>query len=152
MTSRVNPFGNHFGLLRPMIDFSMAAQEGLDPTIVELVKIRASQINGCARCLLMHTQDARKNGESEERIYLLDGWRESSLYSDRERAVLAWTEAVTRIEGTGAPDDAYEALKDHFSEEEQIKITLLIAAINGWNRLNVGLRIKHATMPARKAA
>jgi AhpD family alkylhydroperoxidase len=152
MTSRANPFGAYFGLMKPLIDFGTLVEEGLDPTLAELIKIRASQINGCARCLVMHTSDARKNGESEERIYLLDAWRESSLYSDRERAVLGWTEALTRVEETGAPDEAYEGLKAHFSEEEQIRITLLISAINSWNRVNVGLRIKHATVPARKAA
>jgi AhpD family alkylhydroperoxidase len=152
MTSRANLFGSHFGLVQPLIDFAISAQDGLDPTLAELIKIRASQINGCARCLLMHTSDARKNGETEERIYLLDGWRESSLYSDRERAVLGWTEALTRVEETGAPDEAYEQLSAHFSEEEQIKITLLIAAINSWNRLNVGFRVKHATVATRKAA
>jgi AhpD family alkylhydroperoxidase len=152
MTSRANPFGAHFGLMKPLIDFGTLVEEGLDPKLAELIKIRASQINGCARCLVMHSSDARKNGESEERIYLLDAWRESSLYSDRERAVLGWTEALTRAEETGAPDEAYEGLKAHFSEEEQIRITLLISAINSWNRVNVGLRIKHATVPARKAA
>ena len=152
MTSRANLFGTHFGLVKPLIDFGTLAEDGLDPTVAEFIKIRASQINGCSRCLLMHTSDARKNGETEERIYLLNGWRESSLYSDRERAALGWTEALTRVEETGAPDEAYEALKAHFSEEEQIRITLLIAAINSWNRLNVGLRVKHAAVPTRKAA
>ena len=128
------------------------AKTGIEPSLIELVKIRASQINGCAFCLHMHTTDARKHGETELRLHLLNAWRESPLYSDRERAALAWTEALTRVEETGAPDEAYEGLKAHFSEEEQIRITLLIAAINSWNRLNVGLRIKHATVPARKAA
>jgi AhpD family alkylhydroperoxidase len=152
MTSRANLFGTHFSLVKPLIDFGNLAEDGLDPTVAELIKIRASPINGCARCLLMHTSDARKDGETEERIYLLNGWRDSSLYSDRERAALGWTEALTRVEETGASDEAYDALKAHFSEEEQIRITLLIAAINGWNRLNVGLRVKHAAVPTRKAA
>lgn len=152
MTSRLNPFGAHYGAMKPLIDFGTAAEEGLDPTIAELVKIRASQINGCAPCLMMHTRDARQNGEAEERIYMLDAWRDSSFYSERERAVLNWTEALTRVHETGAPDEAYEALKTHFSEEEQIKITLLIAAINGFNRVNVGFRVKHPGTAVRKAA
>ena len=100
----------------------------------------------------MHTRDARKNGETEERIFLLDAWRESSLFDDRERAVLAWTEALTCIRETGAPDDVYEALKANFTEEEQIKITLLIGAINAFNRVNVGFRIRHPGSAAKKAA
>ena len=141
-----------FHAMKPLIDFGTSAQHGLDPMTIELIKIRASQINGCAKCLLMHTRDARENGETEERIYLLDAWRDSSLYSDRERAVLAWTEALTRVDETGAPDEAYEMLKMHFSEEEQIKITLVIAAINCFNRLNVGFRVKHPTVVTQKAA
>ncbi|WP_137391048.1 carboxymuconolactone decarboxylase family protein [Rhodoligotrophos defluvii] len=152
MTSRPNPFATRFDLIQPLIDFGKSSQEGLDPAIQELVKIRASQINGCGKCLQMHVSDARRNGETEERIYMLDAWRESSLYSDSERAVLAWTEALTRVEQTGAPDEAYEALKSHFSEEEQIKITLLIAAINAFNRVNIGLRVRSVVPGGRKAA
>ena len=105
---------------------------------MELVKIRASQINGCAFCLDMHAAEARKAGETEQRLYLLDAWRDSPLYSDRERAALAWTEALTRLADKGAPDDVYQALKSHFSDEEQVALTLLIVTINGWNRLQVG--------------
>jgi AhpD family alkylhydroperoxidase len=108
------------------------------------VKIRASQINGCASCLHMHTAAARKNGESEERLYLLDAWRESPLYSERERAALGWTEALTRVSETHAPDDVYRALQAQFTEEEQqVVLTLLIVAINGWNRIQVGFRAVH---------
>ena len=96
MTSRPNPFATHFDLVKPLVDFGNYSQEGIDPTLVELIKIRASQINGCGACLFMHTRDARKNGETEERIFLLNAWRESPLFSDREGAVLAWTEALTR--------------------------------------------------------
>ena len=96
----------------------------------------------------MHTRDARKNGETD--IFLLDAWRESSLFDDRERAVLAWTEALTRIRETGAPDAVYEALKANFTEEEQIKITLLIGAINAFNRVNVGFRIRHPGSEAKR--
>lgn len=152
MTSRPNPFASHYPLIKPLIDFGNAAQEGLDETIVELVKMRASQINGCAACLFMHTRDARKNGETEERIFLLDAWRESSFYSERERAVLAWTDALTQLNETAVPDEAYETLKAHFSEEDQLKITLLVGAINAFNRLNVGFHVQHPTATGRKAA
>ena len=105
---------------------------------MELVKIRASQINGCAVCLHMHTTSARKLGETQECLYLLDAWRESPLYSERERAALAWTEALTRVSETHAPDDVYRALQAEFTEEEQVTLTLLIVTINGWNRIQVG--------------
>ncbi len=152
MTSRLNPAAKHFDLIKPLIGFALSSQEGVDPTLAELIKIRASQINGCARCLHMHTHDARKHGETEERLYLLDAWRESALYTERERAALGWTEALTRLYDTGAPDDAYEALKAQFTEEEQIRITLLICAINAFNRLNVGFRVKQPAEAGRAAA
>ncbi len=151
MTSRLNPYEAHFGLIQPLIDFSNYAQEGLDRKLAELVKIRASQINGCAACLLFHTHDARKNGETEQRLNLLAGWRESPLFNDRERAALGWTEALTRLHETGAPDNAYQAVRAQFTPEEQIKLTLLIGAINGFNRMNVGFRVQ-APAAERKAA
>jgi len=126
-------------------------QDGLEDSLMELVKIRASQINGCAFCLHMHTAEARKKGETEERLFLLDAWRESPLYSARERAALAWTEALTLVAETRASDEAYEALQAQFSEEEQVKLTLLIVAINGWNRVQVGFRGVHP-VAERKAA
>jgi AhpD family alkylhydroperoxidase len=107
------------------------------------VKIRASQINGCANCLHMHTADARKAGETEERIYLLNAWRESLLFTPRERAALAWTEALTLLSETHAPDADYEALQAHFTPKEQVDLTLLIGVINTWNRLAVGFRAVH---------
>jgi AhpD family alkylhydroperoxidase len=140
MTPRPDPFASRYDLVKPLIEFGNCANEGIDSILAEVIKIRASQINGCGACLFMHTRDARKKGETEERIYMLDAWRESPLYSDRERAALAWTEDLTRVDRTGAPDESYESLKAHFSEEEQIKITLLIGAINAFNRLNVGFR------------
>ena len=152
MTSRANPFQSHFPLIQPLIDYSTAAQQGLDPALVELVKIRASQINGCARCLVMHAHDARKNGETEERLLLLDAWRESSFYTERERAALAWTEALTFVHETGAPDDVYDSLQAHFDEKELIQLTLLIGAINAFNRLNVGFHAPHGAARGRKAA
>ena len=113
---------------------------GLDRSLIELVKTRASQINGCAFCINMHTADARKHGESEARLYLLNAWRESPVYTDRERAALAWTEAVTLISETHAPDDLYEEVRRHFSEAETVNLTMLIATINAWNRLAISFR------------
>ena len=152
MTSRPNPVASHFELVRPLIDYGNLSQERLDPILAELLKLRASQINGCGQCLYFHLDGARRHGESEERIIMLDAWRESPLFDDRERAALAWAEALTRIDREGAPDNVYEALKAHFSEEEQIRITLLVGAINAFNRLNVGFRIRHPAAVGRKAA
>lgn len=119
------------------------ASSGLDPVLMELVRLRASQINGCAYCIHMHSTDLRRRGEPEMRLYMLDAWRDSSLYSERERAALGWTEALTRLAETKAPDVDYEALSKAFSEEEQVQLTLLIGAINSWNRLQVGFRAAH---------
>lgn len=144
MTPRLNPFAAAPAAMKAWLDYgNTVLQCGLEPSLMELVKIRASQINGCARCLHMHTAEAREHGETEERLYLLDAWRESPLYSERERAALAWTEAVTLLPQTHAPDDVYEALKTQFSDEEQVTLTLLIVTINGWNRLGVGFRGVH---------
>jgi AhpD family alkylhydroperoxidase len=121
---------------RAMIN--LAATSSFEPSLSELVKLRASQINGCANCINLHATDARANGETEQRIYLLPAWREAPCYTDRERAALAWTEALTRLsEGNGLAS-AYETLKAQFTEEEQLKLTLMINIINGWNRIAVG--------------
>ncbi|HEY5802614.1 MAG TPA: carboxymuconolactone decarboxylase family protein [Lysobacter sp.] len=113
---------------------------GIDPVLLELVKLRASQINGCAYCVDMHSSDARKRGESERRLYAVAVWREAPFFTDRERAALAWTESLTLIAQTGAPDADYEWLCQHFDERERVDLTLAINAINGWNRLAVGFR------------
>lgn len=113
---------------------------GLEPGLIDLVKMRASQINGCAFCLDMHSRHARRRGETEQRLYLLNAWREVPLYSPRERAALAWTEALTRIAETHAPDADYAELCRHFSEREIVDLTTLIGLINLWNRLAIGLR------------
>jgi len=142
MNPRLNPLAVSPKLLQLMVEFGTKVQEaGLEKSLMHLVKIRASQINGCGRCLEMHTREARKSGESEERLYLLDAWRESPLYSPRERAALAWTEALTLVASTRAPDDAYEQLKAEFNDEDSVKLTMLIGVINGWNRLSVGYRL-----------
>jgi AhpD family alkylhydroperoxidase len=144
MTPRLNPFAAAPALMRSWLDFGNGIlKSGLEDSLMELVKIRASQISGCAFCLHMHTASARKLGESEERLYLLDAWRESPLYSERERAALAWTEALTLLSETHAPDSAYQALQAQFTEKEQVTLTLLIIAINGWNRIQVGFRAVH---------
>ena len=117
---------------------SVAVNSSLEHSLTHLVKIRASQINGCANCINMHTAEARAQGESEQRIYLLSAWREAPCYTDRERAALGWTEALTRLSEGHAHAAAYEALKGEFTEEEQVKLTLMINVINGWNRLAVG--------------
>ncbi len=120
------------------------ARCGLEKSLAELIKMRVSQINGCAFCLDMHSRDARDNGESEQRLYLLNAWRESSLYSDRERAALAWAEAVTRVASSHPPDASFDALRAHFSDEEAVNLTVLICQINSWNRLAIGFGYQHA--------
>ena len=152
MTPRLNAFAAAPTPMKSWLDFSQGLkQNGLEASLMDLVVTRASQINGCAFCLDMHTADARKRGETEQRLYLLDAWRDSPLYNDRERAALAWTEALTLVAETRAPDDVYEALKTQFSEEEQVKLTLMIVAINGWNRIQVGFRAIHPIEQRRAA-
>ena len=140
MTVKMNPYAAAPALMkewqRTSIALTVAA--GLEPSINELVKIRASQINGCANCINLHATEARANGETEQRIYLLAAWREAPCYTDRERAALAWTDALTRLSHGDEHSAAYETLKAHFSEEEQVKLTALINIINGWNRFAVG--------------
>jgi len=152
MTPRLNPFAVAPATMKSWLDFGQSIpQNGLEDSLMELVKIRASQINGCAMCLHMHTASARKGGETEERLYLLDAWRESPLYSARERAALAWTEALTLVSETHAPDDVYRALQAQFTEKEQVTLTLLIVVINGWNRIQVGFRAVHPVGQPRAA-
>jgi AhpD family alkylhydroperoxidase len=118
---------------------------GLERSLIELVKLRASQINGCAYCIDMHTKDARAAGETEQRLYLLDAWRESPFYSPRERAALAWTEAVTRVSETHVPDEVYEEARQHFSEKELVDLNWVVVAINAWNRLQISFRVPPGT-------
>ncbi len=113
---------------------------GLEHSLLDLVKTRASQINGCAYCLDMHTKDARAGGETEQRLYTLSAWRETSFFTERERAALAWTEAITRVWECHVPDAEYEAARAHFSEKELVDLTLAIVTINGWNRLAIAFR------------
>ena len=118
----------------------VVVSSSLEPRLLELVKVRASQINGCASCLDIHTKDARAIGEDEQRLNLVAAWRDASCFSERERAALAWSEAVTLLSETDAPDDVYDALRPVFSEAEIVALTLAIGLINVWNRLNVGFR------------
>ena len=141
---RLNPFAAAPELMQSFLEYGNGLlKNGLEDSLMELVKIRASQINRCAFCLNMHTAAAREHGDTEQRLYLLDAWRESPLYTRRERAALAWTDALTLLPGTGAPDDVYQELQSAFTPEEQVKLTLLIVAINGWNRIQVGFRAVH---------
>jgi AhpD family alkylhydroperoxidase len=127
--------------LRAMLELEKYVHSsGLERSLYELVKTRASQINGCAYCLDMHTKDARKEGETEQRLYALSAWRETSFYTDRERAALAWTEALTLISENDVPDSLYEATRNYFDEKEIISLTMAIIAINGWNRLAISFR------------
>lgn len=151
MTQRLNPYALAPELVAPLIEFSTIVQARLEPALAELVKIRASQINGCAVCLDMHSREARKKGETEERIIMLDAWRESPLFTAREKAALGWTEALTRLTETGAPDADYQALQAEFTPEEQVNLSLMIAAINSFNRLGVGFRVQPFVF-SRKAA
>ena len=125
-------------LMKKWVATSLAIAGSLEPTLMRLVEIRASQINGCANCINMHTQEARQKGETEQRIYLLSAWREAPCYTDRERAALAWTEALTRLSEGHALAGARETLTALFTPEEQVKLTLMINIINGWNRIAVG--------------
>jgi AhpD family alkylhydroperoxidase len=120
------------------------ARSGLPKRLIELVKMRSSQINGCAYCLDVHSRDARKAGETEQRLYLLNAWRESPLFAPAERAALAWTEALTNVAQARAGDAEYEALRPHFSDKEIVDLTYLIGMINFWNRLAIGMRYVHA--------
>jgi AhpD family alkylhydroperoxidase len=115
-------------------------ESGLERSLVELVKVRASQLNGCAFCIDMHTKDARLAGETEQRLYALSAWEETPFFGERERAALAWTEAVTEVGQTHVPDEVYEEARRQFSEKELVDLTLAIVAINGWNRLSVAFR------------
>ncbi|MBM0170335.1 carboxymuconolactone decarboxylase family protein [Altererythrobacter sp. C41] len=150
MTAKMDLFAAAPALMKDWLDTSTRIAGSLEPTLIELVKIRASQINGCANCINMHTAEARAKGETEQRIYLLSAWREAPCYTDRERAALAWTDALTRLSEGHNHHDALETLQAQFTQEEQVKLTLMINVINGWNRLAVGFGLWYE--PAAKAA
>ncbi len=144
MSARLNPFAAAPEMIAAMTALETAVvSSGLEHSLIELVKTRASQINGCAFCIHMHTRDARAHGESEERLYLLAAWWESSLFTPREKAALTWTDSLTLVAQTRAPDADYATMREHFDEAEAVKLTMLIGAINVWNRLAVGFRSQH---------
>lgn len=150
MTPRFLPFKVAPALTSAMLGVETAlAAAGIEHSLAELVKIRASQINGCALCIHMHTTDALAHGETPMRIFMLDAWHESPLYTDRERAALTWTEALTRIHKTHAPDADYEIVKSQFNESEIVTLSIMIGAINSWNLLQIASRAVH---PAQSAA
>ena len=138
MNAKVNILTAAPDVMKAWTGASLAIAASLEPSLIELVNIRVSQINGCANCINMHTTEARSRGETEQRIYLLSAWREAPCYTERERAALGWTEALTRLSEGHTHESAYAALKAQFSDEEQVKLTLMINVINGWNRLSVG--------------
>jgi AhpD family alkylhydroperoxidase len=151
--------------MEPRIDYTQTAPEalramyglerairtsGLEPNLLELVKMRASQINGCAFCLDMHSKDARAAGETEQRLYALNAWRETPFFTDRERAALEWTESLTLVAENHVPDEQFERVRKHFSEEELVNLTYAVVAINGWNRLAIAVRaVPGSNQPGR---
>jgi AhpD family alkylhydroperoxidase len=155
------------GIMEPRIDYRKMAKDplqalysleqhvrrsGLETKLLELVRMRASQINGCAYCLDMHSKDARAEGETEQRLYGLSAWRETPYYTDRERAALEWTEAITLISRDQVPDEVYERTRKHFSEAELVNLTLAAVAINSWNRLAISFRAVPGSYQRQQAA
>ena len=138
MKQRINFYEKGFKAIRPLFNLgAYLSKSPIEQSLLDLLSFRVSQINGCAYCLDMHSKDLRAHGETEQRLYMLDAWRESPLYTDRERAALAWTEAVTKLEKKNVPDDVYEEALRQFSEEELVDLTIAVITINSWNRINV---------------
>ncbi len=159
MEPRIDPKNVTPEAYKPLLQLEayLEHHSGLDPVLLNLVKLRASQLNGCAYCIDMHSKDLRALGESEQRLYELDAWRETPFYSERERAALEWTEAVTLIAQNHVPDDVYESVRRHFSEREMVDLTLAVVAINSWNRLAISFRqvpgtYQPAAQPVKKSA
>jgi AhpD family alkylhydroperoxidase len=141
MKARINLMSVNPGIIQAMLGLEkQVSKAGFDGKLLDLVRMRASQINGCAYCLDMHSKDARAAGETEQRLYGLNAWREAPYYSARERAALEWTEALTLVNETHVPDDVYERVREQFSDDQLAHLSLAIVAINGWNRLNVAAR------------
>lgn len=140
MTQRINYQKNHATLIKGMLEIEKQIhQSNLDKSLYELVKLRASQINGCAYCIDMHSKDARARGETEQRLYALNAWRETPFYTEKERAALEWTEVLTLISESDVPDELYERVRNHFDEDGMMALTMAIVAINGWNRLAISM-------------
>ena len=151
MTKVTDPFAAAPQLMKQWMGLSLAVQDSLESSLIELVKIRSSILNGCANCINMHTTEARAKGETEQRIYLLSAWHEAPVYTPRERAALAWTDALTTVAQGHTQKAVKDELEAHFTPEEQVKLTLMINVINGWNRIAVGFDLWY-DMPAAKAA
>jgi AhpD family alkylhydroperoxidase len=151
MSKRLNILARKNGGIDALVAVEGWIATSFDPKLMELVKVRVSQINGCAHCLHMHRQDALKQGESEERMLLLSAWHESQLYTDRERAALAWAEALTEISQSHAPDADYDAASSIFTDDELLALSIGIAMINAWNRLAIGFRLQHPADHKRAA-
>jgi AhpD family alkylhydroperoxidase len=154
MEARINLMSVNPGIMHAMLGLEkQVIKAGLDSKLLDLVRMRASQINACAYCLDMHSKDARAAGETEQRLYGLSAWRETPYYSERERAALEWTEALTVLSDGHVPDEVYERVRRQFSEDELAHLSLAIVAINGWNRLNVAARtVPGAYVPGSLAA
>jgi AhpD family alkylhydroperoxidase len=151
VTNRVNFLARKNGGIEGLVAVETWIAKSFDPKLLELVKVRVSQMNGCAHCLHMHRQDALKQGETEDRLLLLNAWRESELYTDRERAALAWAESLTRIAESHAPDAVYEEARSAFSDDELVALSIGVAMINAWNRLAIGFRLQHPADRKRAA-
>lgn len=150
MKPRIEYFAKAPELGRALAGLNRKVEEsGLERSLLHLVKLRASQINGCSYCVDMHSHEAREDGETEQRLYLVAAWKESPLFTERERAALAWVEAVTLISAAGVPDDLFAATRAQFSEEELVKLTYAVTVINSWNRLSVAF---HGIHPVREPA
>jgi AhpD family alkylhydroperoxidase len=151
MTKRLNILTQKNGGIEGLVAVESWIAKSFDPKLLELVKVRVSQMNGCTHCLHMHRQDALKLGETDDRLLLLSAWRESQLYTDRERAALAWAESLTRIAETHAPDVVYEEANSAFSDDELVALSIGVAMINAWNRLAIGFRLQHPADRRRTA-
>ncbi len=150
MKPRLEYFPKAPELMRAQLALNKAVVEcGLERSLLRLVKLRASQINGCSYCVDMHAHEAREDGETEQRLYLVAAWKESPLFTARERAAFAWTEAVTQISQGGVSDELYALAQEQFSEEELVKLSMAVAVINTWNRLSVSFHTIHPLRPAR---
>lgn len=153
MTPRIN-IGKYIGsnAIQALIAFGQAGEEsGVEQSLLELVKVRTSQMNGCAYCIDMHTKDARALGETEQRLFALDAWRETPFFSARERAALEWTEAITRIPETHVPDEVYERVRSEFGEEQLVALTITAVATNAFNRLNISFRVPAGSYQPKSA-
>jgi AhpD family alkylhydroperoxidase len=152
MTKRLNFMAQKNGGIERLVAVETWLANTFDAKLLDLVKVRVSQMNGCAYCLHLHRRDAIKRGETEDRLLLLDSWHESELYTERERAALAWAESLTRIAESHAPEADYERAKSVFSEDELLALSIGVAVINGWNRLAIGFRLQHPADRKRAAA